>query len=88
MLMTAINFSPAAFARLPIFPPEMMIIQALGFPALVGLTCFAWHTWKHRKFNWVFAGALFAFIASGPLRVVVAGTDVWLGFVGWLATFA
>lgn len=87
MLMTAINFSPAAFARLPIFPPEMMIIQALGFPALVGIACFAWHTWKHRKFNWVFAIALFAFIASGPLRMIFAGTQTWLGFVGWMASF-
>ena len=87
MLMTAINFSPAAFARLPIFPPELFIIQALALPALVGLICFAWHTWKHRKFNWVFAVALFTFIASGPLRVVFAGTQSWLGFVGWLASF-
>ena len=85
MLMTAINFSPAAFARLPIFPPELFILQALALPALVGLVCFAWHSWKHRKFNWVFAIALFAFIASGPLRVVFAGTETWLGFVGWLA---
>lgn len=88
MLMTAINFSPAAFARLPIFPPELFIIQALALPALVGIVCFAWHTWRHRKFNWVFAIALFAFIASGPLRVVFAGTQTWLGFVGWMASFA
>ena len=46
MLMTAINFSPAAFARLPIFPPELFILQALALPALVGLVCFAWHSWK------------------------------------------
>jgi len=86
MLMTAINFSPAAIARLPLFPPELFIIQALALPAALGLACFAWHTWKHRKFNWVFAIALFAFIASGPLRVVFAGTQTWLGFVGWLAS--
>lgn len=88
MLMTAINFSPAAFARLPIFPPELFIIQALGFPSALAIACFAWHTWKHRKFNWVFAIAAFAFIASGPLRVIFAGTQVWLGFVGWMASFA
>ena len=86
MLMTAINFSPAAFARLPIFPPELFIIQALGFPAAIGVACFAWHTWKTRKFNWVFAVALFAFIASGPLRVWFAGTQTWLGFMAWLTS--
>lgn len=88
MLMTAINFSPAAIARLPLFPPELFIIQALVLPAGLGIACFTWHTWKHRKFNWVFAIALFAFIASGPLRVVFAGTQTWLGFVAWMASFA
>ena len=88
ILMTAINFSPAAISRIPLLPKELFIIQALAIPALLGLICFAWHTWKHRKFNWVFAIALFAFIVSGPLRVVFAGTQAWLGFVGWLASFA
>ena len=88
MLMTAINFSPAAIARLPLFPPELFIIQALVLPAALGIACFAWHTWKHRKINWVFVIALFAVIASGPLRVVFAGTHAWLGLVGWLATHA
>ena len=87
MLMTAINFSPAAIARIPMLPPELFIIQALAIPALLGIICFAWHTWKYRKFNWVFAIALVAFIASGPLRVVFAGTQTWLGFVAWLAAF-
>jgi hypothetical protein len=86
MLMTAINFSPAAIARIPLLPPDLFIIQALAFPVLLGLACFAWHTWKHRKFNMVFAIALGAFIVSGPLRVVIAGTQTWLGFVGWLAS--
>ena len=86
MLMTAINFSPAAFARLPIFPPELFVIQALGFPALLGAACFAWHTWKTGKFNRVFAVALVSFVVSGPLRVWFAGTQTWLGFMAWLAS--
>lgn len=88
MLMTAINFSPAAFARLPILPPELMVVQELAFSSAAGILCFAWHTWKHRKINWVFATALFAFVVAGPIRVVVAGTETWLGFIGWIATFA
>jgi multisubunit Na+/H+ antiporter MnhF subunit len=86
MLMTAINFSPAAIARLPLLPPELFIIQALVFPAMLGIVCFAWHTWKTRKFNWVFAIALIAFIASGPFRVWFSGTKVWLGFMAWLTS--
>lgn len=86
MLMTAINFSPAAIARLPLLPPDLFIIQALAFPAILGIACFAWHTWKTRKFNWVFAIALVLFIASGPFRVWFSGTRVWLGFMSWLTS--
>jgi len=86
MLMTAINFSPAAIARLPPLPPELFIIQALALPALLGIVCFAWHSWKTRKFNWVFAIALAAFIASGPFRVWFSGTQTWLGFMAWLTS--
>lgn len=88
MLMTAINFAPAAIARIPILPPEYVIAQFLVFPAILGIAAFAWHTWKHRRLNWVFAIALIAFIASGPLRLIIMGTEAWLGFVGWLASLA
>ncbi len=85
MLMTAINFSPAAIARMPLLPPDLMMIQWLVFPSLLGIACFAWYTWRHRKVNWAFAIALTVFVVSGPLRIVISGTETWLGFVGWLA---
>lgn len=85
MLMTAINFSPAAIARIPLLPPDLMIVQWLTVPALLGCVCFAYYTWKHRKVNWVFAASLAAFIISGPLRLYVAFTQPWLDFVGWMA---
>lgn len=85
MLMTAINFSPAAIARIPILPPEMMILQWIVLPIVLGIACFAYYTWKHRKFNWVFATALFLFSVSGPLRLWFAFTPTWLNFVNWLA---
>jgi hypothetical protein len=87
MLMTAINFSPAAIARIPLLPEDLVILQFLVVPPLVGLAAFAWYTWKHRKFNWIFAVSLAAFIASGPARLIISGTETWLGFVGWLAGF-
>lgn len=88
MLMTAINFSPAAIARIPILPPEMMIVQWIVLPILLGIGCFAYYTWKHRKINWVFAAALFLFSVSGPLRLWFAFTPTWLNFVGWMAALA
>lgn len=87
MLMTAINFSPAAIARIPLLPADLVIFQFLVVPSLVGLAAFAWYTWKHRKFNWAFAVSLVAFIVSGPFRLFFSGTEIWLGFVGWLASF-
>lgn len=87
MLMTAINFSPAAIARIPILPADMMIVQWIVFPIVLGIGCFAYYTWKHRKLNWVFATALLLFSISGPLRLWAAYTRPWLDFVGWLATF-
>lgn len=85
MLMTAINFIPAAVARIPLLPPDLFIIQALGIPMVIGIACLVWHSVKHKQINRVFAIALAAFSISGPLRVVVSGTDAWLGFVGWIA---
>ena len=86
MLMTAINFSPAAVARIPILPPEMMIVQWIALPIALGVACFAYYTWKHRKLNWIFAIALLLFSVSGPLRLYVAFTRPWLDLVGWLAS--
>lgn len=87
MLMTAINFSPAAIARIPLLPADLVVIQFLVVPSLVGLAAFAWYTWKHRKVNWIFAVSLAAFIASGPFRLFFSATETWLGFVAWLASF-
>jgi hypothetical protein len=78
---------PAAIARIPLLPADLVIIQFLVVPSIVGLAAFAWYTWKHRKFNWIFAVSLAAFIASGPFRLFFSGTQTWLGFVGWLASF-
>jgi hypothetical protein len=85
MLLTAINFLPAAFGRMPVVPPEKMLWWAIGIPCLLALTCLGWHTWKHGKLNRVFAIATVLLVVSYPLRIVLAGTSVWLNFVTWLA---
>lgn len=86
MLLTAINFLPAAVARIPLLPEKFMILQAYAIPDVIGLACFGWYTWKHRKFNWVFAGALVLLIASQPLRIMLAGSEAWLGFAARLTS--
>jgi hypothetical protein len=85
MLMTAINFLPAAVVRIPLLPDKFMILWAYGVPDLVALICLGWHTWKHRKLNKVFLAAVLLYIASQPLRIVLAGNRTWLEFAAWLA---
>ena len=85
MLLTAVNFLPAAIARIPLFPAEFMILQAYGVPDLLALFGFGWYTFKHRKFNKVFAIGIALIITSQPLRIWLAGTDLWLGSVARIA---
>ena len=85
MLLTAINFLPAALFRLPVVSPENMIWWAFGAPALLTIAILAFHTWKHRKLNKVFAAGAALLLIAVPLRPIISETNVWLSFVGWLA---
>lgn len=86
MLMTVINFLPPALARMPIVPPQFMILWAFGASTLIGLVSLGWMWRKHGKFNWVFAGALGLFIFALPFRIWFSGTETWLNFAGWLGS--
>ena len=86
MLMTAINFLPAALFRVSPVPPEYAILFAFGTPALIGIACLAWMRAKHGKLNYIFAAALLAYIVGLPLRLAFAETAVWHGFTNWLAS--
>lgn len=86
MLLTAVIFLPAALMRLPVLvPPKFMILWAYGIPDLIALTCLGWHSWKHRKFNKVFALGVLMMIISQPLRIYLAGTKTWLAIAAWVA---
>ena len=85
MLLTAINFLPAAIARIPLLPQELIIVQAYAIPDLMALACFGWYTWKHRKFNKVFAAGIVLMLASQPARIMLAGTQTWLSIAAWMA---
>ncbi len=77
MLLTALNFLPAALFRLPILPPEQGMIQAFGGASVIALGCLAWHSVKHRKVNWVFAAGVVMMIVSVPLRIAIGETQAW-----------
>lgn len=88
MLLTVINFLPPAVARFPIealqsFGPLFFF----GVPTVIAIGLLIYDTWRNRKLNKVFlAGALFL-IATYPLRIIISGTDAWIGFATWLTSW-
>lgn len=87
MLMTAINFAPAALFRIPIVPETYTLLFAFGVPGLIAIFCLAWFKVKHGKFNYVFAAAVLLYIIASPLplRLAFAETQTWHQFVAWIA---
>ena len=85
MLMTAINFTPAALFRIPFVPPDYSLLFAFGTPVLIAILSLAWFKMKHGKFNYIFAAATLLFIVGLPLRLVLSKTALWHGFTNWLA---
>ena len=85
MLLTAFNFLPAAMFRMTFIPPQFMILWADGMTDLLMLACFGWFTWKHHRFNWVFAGGVFVVIASQAIRFPIGYSPVWVDLVAKLA---
>lgn len=86
MLMTAINFAPAALFRIPIVPENYAILFAFGIPALFGIFGLAWFKLKHGKFIYIFAVSILLYIVALPLRFVFAETAIWHGFTNWLVS--
>lgn len=85
MLLTALNFVPAALFRLPVVPPEYMIFWAFGAASLAALVCLGWHSWKHGKVNRVFAAGVALMIVTVPLRMAIGETQVYRDLAGLLA---
>ena len=85
MLLTAINFMPAALFRIPMVAPDHMVFWAFGTPALLAVLILAWHTWKHRKFNKIFGAGVALLVIAIPLRLSISESNAWHALVGWIA---
>lgn len=86
MLMTAINFVPAALFRIPPVPPEYTYLFAFGTPALIAVFCLLWLRIKHGKTNYIFAAAIALYVFLVPFRIYFAQTQIWHGFTNWLVS--
>lgn len=87
MLMTAINFLPAALFRIQIVPENYTPLFAFGIPALMTILYLAWLKVKHGKFNRVSVAAALLYLIALPMpfRMAFAGTRIWHQLVTWIA---
>jgi hypothetical protein len=85
MLVATIGLLTAAIARLP-----FAFILGTGPPAFFGLTdlvlavCILYDYRARRRVHPAYLWGGLLLVASQPLRLVVAGTNAWLAFAGWL----
>lgn len=85
MLLTAINFMPAALFRFPMIPPDLMIVWAFGVPAALAVSALVWHSVRHRKLNRVFATGVLILLVSIPIRLTLIGSPAYIAFIGQFA---
>lgn len=81
MLLAAVNLLAPAIARIPLH-----FIETGGALAFFGLTdlclfaCVVFDTVRNRRLHPAFAWGLLFIVAAQPLRLMLAGTGVWLRF--------
>ncbi len=81
MLLAAVNLLAPAIARIPLhFIETGGALAFFGLTDLCLLACVAFDTVKNRRLHPVFLWGTLLIIASQPLRLMLAGTDVWMRF--------
>ena len=87
MLLAAINLLTPAIARIPLdFIINGGPLAFFGLTDLCLLACVAFDTFKHRRLHPVFLWGSIFIVAMQPLRVLLAGTDVWMRFAAALVS--
>jgi len=85
MLLTVLNFIPAAIARFPFGLTESYgPLWFFGVPDILAIVFVIADTWKNRKLNKVFLGGAIFLIASHWLRLAVASSPPWISFATWV----
>jgi hypothetical protein len=85
MLLAALNLLTPAIARIPLqFIETGGPLVFFGLTDLCVLACVVFDTVKHRRLHPVFLWGTLLIIASQPLRLMLADTDVWMRFATWL----
>jgi len=85
MLLAAINLLTPAIARIPLsFIANGGPLAFFGLTDLVLLAFVTYDTVKHRRLHPVFMWGSIFIIAMQPLRLLLAGTNVWMNFAAAL----
>jgi len=85
MLLAAINLLTPAIARIPLsFIANGGPLAFFGLTDLVLLAFVTYDTVKHRRLHAVFLWGSIFIIAMQPLRLLLAGTSVWMNFAAAL----
>jgi hypothetical protein len=79
MLLSALNMLPAAVARIPLdFIQSNGALAFYGLPDLCVVALVAYDTIKQRRLHPAYFWGSILLIASHPLRIMFAHTDIWL----------
>lgn len=85
MLLAAVNLLTPAIARIPLqFIETGGPLVFFGLTDLCLLACAVFDTVRNRRLHPAFLWGTLLIIASQPLRLMLAGTDVWMRFATWL----
>ncbi len=85
MLLTAINFLPAALFRVSPVSDQHTILWAFGVPNLLAVISLVWFTLRRRQLNTIFAAGVLLLTIALPLRIVISESELWLRFVALIA---
>jgi hypothetical protein len=81
MLLSALNLLPAAVARIPLaFIQNNGALGFYGLPDLCVVAVVAYDTFRQRRLHPAYLWGGLLLIASHPLRIVLADTDLWYRF--------
>ena len=81
MLLAAVNLLAPAIARIPLhFIETGGALAFFGLTDLCLLACVAFDTIRNRRLHPAFLWGTLFVVAFQPLRLMLAGTDVWLRF--------
>jgi hypothetical protein len=85
MLLAGINLLTPAIARIPFdFIINGGPLAFFGLTDLCLIAVVAFDTFKHRRLHPVFLWGSIFVIAMQPIRLLLAGTEVWMGFAAML----